>query len=788
MGNALEHLRKSKIANTKLKRVCLALFIIVVGTVVLLILFISPITKYLVEKYDERFTGRRITMDWAYVNPFTGFVHFSNFKVYESKKDTLFFSAKGVSADFALLKMFSKTYEISELTINQPRGMVIQNKKSFNFDDLIAKFSPDTLDLTRVPVHLNILNIKINNGEFYYREKVIPIYYVFKDLNLESSGTRWNADTIATKFAFLSQNGKGGIKGDFTINVKTLDYRLATTVRNFDLEIIRQYLWELINYGMFSAQLDAHIKATGNFKSPDSVSMNGRLSFKDFRLGKTTEDDYAAFDKLVVVIDELSPMNQKFLFDSVTLSRPFFKYEKFDSLNSIEMLFGKNGSNVSDVTSQAGRFNLIIEIGRYLKKLARNFFQSEYRINRLAVTQGDLKFSDFSLSEQFTVDANALNLRADSVDKDNKRMRIFIKSGIKPYGDLSVTLSINPKDSADFDMLYHLNKMPASAFNPYLISYTSFPLDRGTVELEGVWNVRNGDIKSVNHLLVIDPRTSKRVRNKDVTWIPLPLIMAFVRERGNVIDYEIPITGNLKNPHFRLNDVIKDVLKNIFIKPVTIPYGINVKSVENEIENTLTLKWDIRQRFLRPKQKRFVERMAKFLEKNTEAFITVYPKQYALKEKEHILFFEAKKKYFLLTHPKNAEGFTQEDSVEVDKMSIKDPSFMHALKRGKGISDTLMFTIQDKCNHFVGRSKVDAKYKQLVQRREKEFQSLFIKNGTEKRVKMYPSEDSIPYNGFSYFKITYTGDIPKSLLKAHEEMHELNDESLRKKYSREKDL
>ena len=774
-----------KIANTKLKRVSLTLLSIVIGAIVLIILFISPISKYLIETYDEEYTGRQISMDWAYVNPFTGFVHFNNLKIYEAKKDTLFFSAKGVSANFEMIKMLSKTFEISELIIQQPRGTIIQNKKSLNFDDLILKFSPDTTKVAREPVHFNILNIKIEHGVFYYHEKVIPIHYVLKDLNLESSGKRWNADTIATTFSFLSQNGKGGMKGNFTINVKNKDYRLATTVRNFDLEIIRQYLWELINYGMFSAQLDANIKATGNFKNPDSINVRGRISLKDFHLGKTTKDNYAAFDKLAVGIDQLSPMNQKFLFDSVILHHPFFKYEKFDSLNNLEMLFGKNGSNISDVTSQDGRFNLIIEIGRYLKKLVRNFFQSQYRINSLAVTRGELKFSDFSLSEQFTLDANSLTIRADSINKMNKRVKVYIQSGIKPYGDANVTLRINPKDSGDFDMLYHLNKIPASSFNPYLISYTSFPLDRGTIELAGVWNVRNGNINSVNHLLVIDPRVSKRVKNKNIRWIPLPLIMTFVRERGNVIDYQIPIIGNLKNPHFRLSDVLTDLLKNIFIKPVTIPYGIEVKSTENEIENALTLKWEMRQRVLRPRQKDFVEKMALFLEKNTEASISVYPKQYALKEKEYILFFEAKKKYFLLTRHKTADGFTNEDSVEVDKMSIKDPAFMKALKKGKGRGDTLMFTIQDKCYNFVGHGKVEGKFQQLVKERGKAFQSYFVKNGTENRVKMHPDEEGIPYNGFSYFKMTYQGDVPKSLRKAYDEMHELNDESLRKKYFRE---
>ena len=58
---------------------------VVLLTVVLIFLFISPITKYLIEKYDEEYTGRQITMDRVYVNPFTGYFHFTNLKIYEHK-------------------------------------------------------------------------------------------------------------------------------------------------------------------------------------------------------------------------------------------------------------------------------------------------------------------------------------------------------------------------------------------------------------------------------------------------------------------------------------------------------------------------------------------------------------------------------------------------------------------------------------------------------------------------------------------------------------------------------
>src|SRR5476649_1581221 len=110
---------------SKLKKAIVIFSSSIILIVVLVILFISPITKYLVEKYDEKYTGRQITMNWAYVNPFTGYIHFSDLKIYELKSDSIFFSANGISLNVAMLKLFSKTYEISECTLDRPRGIVI---------------------------------------------------------------------------------------------------------------------------------------------------------------------------------------------------------------------------------------------------------------------------------------------------------------------------------------------------------------------------------------------------------------------------------------------------------------------------------------------------------------------------------------------------------------------------------------------------------------------------------------------------------------------------------------
>jgi hypothetical protein len=774
-----------KTTKAKLIKIILIFISTISIIAVITIFFISPITKFLIEKYDEKYTGRKITMNWAYVNPFTGYLYFNNLHIYEFKSDSIFFLANSVSTNIAMLKMLSKTYEISQITFNHPRGTIIKKEKQFNFNDLIERFSVnDSLDSTKAPIHFNILDIKINNGEFYYHEQLTPINYFIKNVNLESNGKHWNEDTISANFSFLSGIGNGDMKGDFTINLKNRNYHSALIIHKFDLNIIEQYLKQLTNYGSFRANIDANIKATGSFNDEKNITTSGMMAINDFHFGKNPKDDYASFDKLVLTMNEISPTNHTYFFDSISLTHPYFKYERYDYLDNLQTMFGKKGAKIKAANADAAPFNLVIEIGKYIQVLSKNFFKSNYKINRLAIDKGDFRFNDYSLSEKFSTNLNPLYVIADSIDRNNKRVNFLFESRIKPYGNVSVSLSINPKDSSDFDMQYHLQNIPASIFNPYIISYTSFPLDRGTIEINGKWNVKNGNILSKNHLAIIDPRVTERLRNKDVKWIPVPLIFFFILEPGNVIDYKIPISGNLKNPKFHLRDVLLDLLENIFVKAPTTPYRMEVKSTETEIEKSLTLKWEMRQSLLIYSQEKFIEKIADFLVRNPEAFITVSPQHYTIKEKEYILFFEAKKKYFLMTNHKTNKSFSQKDSVMVNKMSVKDSVFIHYLnKQTKG---DMLFTIQEKCALLIDSTVINSKFEELNKERENAFMVNFRNKQVKKQIKIQPSQSVIPYNGFSFYKIKYNGELPKSLINAWQEMNKLNDEAPRKEFKKER--
>jgi hypothetical protein len=767
---------------SKIKKAFLIVGITLFVIVVAIIACISPIAKYAIEKYDVKYLGREIKIGWLYLNPFTGYLHIGNLKVYEPNSDSLFLTAHGLSADFQMFKLFKKTYEINTITLNKPVAYIIQNKKAFNFSDLIERFTPDSTKTktNKEPLRFNILDIEVNDGEFHYIEQSIPVNYFIKEVNLSSTGKWWNVDSMDIKYALKSGPGSGDIKGTATIDLDSLKYRIDATIKHFDLSLLEQYLKDLANYGHLAAFLDLDVKASGSMKNGLDLEAKAFVAVSDFHFGKKVGDDFASFDKLVIDAVQINPKNNKYFMDSIMIAHPFFKYERYDQLNNIERMFGKGGSKIkqAEAESDAGKFNLILEIAKYVKKLAINFLQSYYRIDKVAIYNADIKFNDFSLREKFSVEANPLYLIADSIDRNHNRFSAELKSGIKPYGNLAVNLSLDPNNYGNFDLRYKILNVPVSMFNPYVISYTSFPLDRGKLEFTGYTNVKDSMINSENHLLILDPRVAKRVKKKDTKWIPVPFIMSLVRSSGNAIDFNLPIRGDLTNPKFKIWGAIGEVVKNIFVKPPSSAYLYHVKQVEQDVEKSLSLKWQMRQTELRPQQEKFVNRMADFLNENKDAAISVSSFVYQEKENEHILLFEAKKKYFIHVNKISNKNFSDKDSIVVDKMSVKDSLFIHYLD--KLIGDSMMFTLQEKCDFIIGKEVVNNKFNQLLKNRESDFKNYFGEDAA--RVQFNSNTSSVPFNGFSCYRIDYKGDFPESLLNAYAELEELNNKSPREKY------
>ena len=145
-----------------------------------------------------------------------------------------------------------------------------------------------------------------------------------------------------------------------------------------------------------------------------------------------------------------------------------------------------------------------------------------------------------------------------------------------------------------------------------------------------------------------------------------------------------------------------------------------------------------------------------------------------------MLLFEAKKKYFFAQKNQKASLMTEDDSLDIEKMSSKDSLFVKFVD--KSVRDSTLFTLQEKCSRFVGKDLITKIFAELIKERKKVFMDYFLKNKTENQVNFFANENTVPFNGFSHFAISYPGDTPKELLTAYQKLNEVNSEAPREKY------
>jgi len=98
-------------------------------------------------------------------------------------------------------------------------------------------------------------------------------------------------------------------------------------------------------------------------------------------------------------------------------------------------------------------------------------------------------------------------------------------------------------------------------------------------------------------------------------------------------------------------------------------------------------------------------------------------------------------------------------SAKVSKMSAKDSLFIHYLDKNIKYHQ-MLYTIQDKCVALINSTQIIGKLQQLNNQRKQVFLSYFKEQKVLKQLTFITYKNVVPYNGFSYYKISYKGEFP----------------------------
>src|ERR1017187_9041990 len=146
---------------------------------------------------------------------------------------------------------------------------------------------------------------------------------------------------------------------------------------------------------------------------------------------------------------------------------------------------------------------------------------------------------------------------------------------VNKFAPFSVTGKINPLASDLFvDLAISLKDNTLTPGSPYAAKYVGYPLENGALSLDLQYHVTQHELKAQNKVRVDQLRLGDASNSPDAIKLPVKLGIALLQDRHGVIALDVPLTGRLDDPKFKLMPLVMQVFMNVFTKAMTKPFAM----------------------------------------------------------------------------------------------------------------------------------------------------------------------------------------------------------------------
>jgi len=705
----------------RLVKILLWISAILVALFLALIIFISPIAKYLIEKNSEKYTGRVIRIATLNINIFTGKVNISGFRMYEPDKKTVFLGFRHMLAEVELRPLFHQEYHIDHLLLEEPVIRVIQKGDAFSYDDILRKFlSPDTLKTSKqapadtLPVKYFVDDIRVNTGKFSYTNHDFELDAQLQKLSLVIPHYAWNTKEVNLDYAFLLRTG-GKFRGKMKLNLDSYEFVHEMQIDNFNLAVTKPYLTPYLKISSFDGLLSLDLHTRGNFNDPEAIAIKGKAGIYKFSIGDAQGKKDIRFNLFNIAIDSLNIKKNIWRFGDILLDEPGFAFELFPQENNFSQLVVMSPDSTSLASqdlaggngSASSRFNPFVLLADYVSTLAKQVIITDYRIKRFSITGGSVNFKDHTLDEEFALDLKQFFFDVQQINPSKGRATADFSTTINRDGFMSADISINPMDLLDFDLTYELKNVAVIDYNPYSIFHIAYPFTKGKFNYSGTVAVKNHKIKMDNKIFVEKIYAGKKITNKTAMKLPIKLVLAILRDKNGNINLVVPVEGDLDNPKFNMWKIIGQVLKNLITKAIAAPGKLFASIFGGKEEDFKELPFEDSQSELTEKQLSKMDNIKKLLDEKPELSLELKQVVDTAKAIEHLAFFEARKDYFFkkVSHQPVPDTLTPENLNAINAIDNSEPAFLTYLDSTLNIHDPLVSPLE-KCIRLEGHDKL----------------------------------------------------------------------------------
>ncbi|MFQ1687969.1 DUF748 domain-containing protein [Aeromonas veronii] len=377
---------------------------------------------------------------------------------------------------------------------------------------------------------------------------------------LGSKGEQPSKLTLATHF---NQSSPLAFDGQLTLSPFTISGDINQ--QGLPLTLAQPYLADLVRIkvqnGLLSSKtrLDLATTAQGDLSK---LTLQGGLDINGLKVVDRADNQrLLEFNTLALTGLTYDGISQQMRIKDIALNKPFARIEiNEDGTTNLQQLLLPQPAAAKSTQAAAG-------------SKAPDF---RFTIDQLRTEQGNLRFADRSLSQDFVADIASLGGQSRHISNiPGQRSDLAFNGKVDRYAPVTIRggtnlLVANP--ILDIAVAFH--NLELTTFTPYSGTYAGYAIDKGQLSMKLHYKLEGNRLEGDNDITIKKLQLGEKIKSDQAKDLPLGLAIALLSDANGVIQMNLKVKGDLDQPDFSIGNIFWDVLGNTLSKAITSPFSL----------------------------------------------------------------------------------------------------------------------------------------------------------------------------------------------------------------------
>jgi len=200
-------------------------------------------------------------------------------------------------------------------------------------------------------------------------------------------------------------------------------------------------------------------------------------------------------------------------------------------------------------------------------------------IGTVKVLGASANFADFWIKPNYAVSLQELSGGISGLSSDPRsRAKVDLEGRVDRYAPAEIAGEMNLLSADLFtDIHVKFDGVEMTSVTPYSGHFAGYAIEKGKLSIDVSYLVDNRQLTAKQKFVIDQLQLGERVESPDAVKLPLKLAVALLKDRNGVIDIDLPMTGSLDDPQFRMGPLIWKAFVGLLTKIATSPFTLLAK-------------------------------------------------------------------------------------------------------------------------------------------------------------------------------------------------------------------